>query len=142
MSFPSTIPAHDYIPHRSPILFVDWVTGANGLSADAIYTVPESSPYLDGEGRLMPEALLEIMAQCFAAGAGLQAAEIGRTLSWGYLAAVKDLRILSSVFSGDELRTEVSHSMSVGPLHVLDCRIMRGDAEVASAQLKIFVPEE
>ncbi|MBQ4616127.1 MAG: hypothetical protein IJB29_05390 [Mailhella sp.] len=138
----SPIPALEFIPHRPPIVFIDGVIGAEGLSASSVFRVPESSPYLDEDGRLMPEAMLEVMAQCFAAGAGMQAAEQGQRISWGYLAAVKDLRVLASVFSGDELHAEAVHSMTVGPLHVLDCRVTRGKDEVASAQLKIFVPEE
>lgn len=142
MKFDSPLPALDCIPHRPPIVFIDCVTGAEGFSASSRFTVPADSPYVDEKGRLMPEAMLEVMAQCFAAGAGMQAAEAGRSITWGYLAAIKDLRIPAPVFAGDELHAEAAHSMSVGPLHVLDCRVLRGEAVVASAQLKIFVPEE
>jgi predicted hotdog family 3-hydroxylacyl-ACP dehydratase len=67
----------------------------------------------------MPEALLEVMAQCFAAGAGLQAASAGQEISWGYLAAVRDMWVHATVFSGDTLHAEAKHRMSVGPLHIV-----------------------
>lgn len=136
------IPAHDLIPHRPPIVFIDRVTGAVDNCVTSSFTVPRDSPYLDSEGRLMPEALLEVMAQCFAAGAGLQAAGAGREISWGYLAAVRDMRIHTAVFSDDTLHAEAEHRMSVGPLHIVDCRVLRDGMPIASAQLKIFVPED
>ena len=136
------IPAHDLIPHRPPIVFIDRVTGAADSRVTSSFTVPGASPYLDREGRLMPEALLEVMAQCFAAGAGLQAAGAGQEISWGYLAAVRDMRVHAAVFSGDTLHAEAEHRMSVGPLHIVDCRVLRDGMPVAGAQLKIFIPED
>lgn len=136
------IPAHDLIPHRPPIVFIDRVTGTADSCVTSSFTVPGDSPYLDNVGRLMPEALLEVMAQCFAAGAGLQAASAGQEISWGYLAAVRDMWVYATVFSGDTLHAEAKHRMSVGPLHIVDCRVLRDGIAIASAQLKIFIPED
>lgn len=141
MAAPVT-PARDVIPHRPPIVFIDGVSVAEDGPVTSTFTVPEASPYLDGEGRLLPEAMLEVMAQCFAAGAGLRAARAGQDISWGYLAAVKDLRIHAAAFSGDALQAEAEHRMSVGPLHIVDCRVLRDGICIASAQLKIFIPED
>ena len=140
ISFP--VPSSTLIPHRPPIVFIDYVTGAESLSSSSSYTVPKGAPYVDAEGRLMPEAMVEVMAQCFAAGAGLYAKETGRMITWGYLAGIKDLKISEHVFSGDVLQASAIHSMCLGGLHVLDCRVTRGETIVASAQLKIFVPGE
>lgn len=136
------IPAQDIIPHRPPIVFIDAVNDVEDGSVTSAFTVPEDSPYLDSDGRLMPEAILEVMAQCFAAGAGLRAARAGKDISWGYLAAVKDLRIHAAVFFGETLQTEAEHRMSVGPLHIVDCRVLRDGICIAAAQLKIFIPED
>lgn len=137
----SAISARDFIPHRSPIVFIDTLVEVEDGAAVSSFTVPKSSPYLDGEGRLMPEALLEIMAQCFAAGAGRKAAETGQPVIWGYLAAIRDMQVHADIFAGDILRAEAGCPMSIGSLHVVDCRVLRGEVCVASGQLKIFIPE-
>lgn len=140
MAIPA-VPVRDLIPHRPPIVFIDELTGSAGGRTTSTFTVPGDSPYLDSEGRLMPEALLEVMAQCFAAGAGLRAAEAGQETSWGYLAAVRDLRVDAAVFSGETLHAEAEYRMSVGPLHMVDCRVLRDGIRIAGAQFKIFIPE-
>ena len=133
------IPAADFIPHRPPIAFADFLEGPCMPFVTA-YTVPEESPYVDG-GFLIPEALLEVMAQCFAAGAGFRESQAGGSVSWGYLAGVKGFRVHAPVRSGDILRAECTVTASVGPIHVVEGEVMRGGEKIASAQIKIFIPE-
>ena len=52
------------------------------------------------------------------------------------------MRVHATVFSGDTLHAEAKHRMSVGPLHIVDCRVLRNGIAIASAQLKIFIPED
>ena len=130
----------DFIPHRLPIRFVDELADA-GHPFRTRYTVPAESPYV-ADGALMPEALLEIMAQCFAAGAGYRVKSAGREVSWGYLAAVKHFRVLGQAVSGDVLEASCTITASVGPIHVVEAEVHREGSLLASAQIKIFTPDD
>lgn len=126
------------IPHAYPIRMVDDIDHADENTCSATVIVPDDSPYvIDGE--LCPDMLIEIMAQCFAAGCGHHAR--GKK---GYLAAVRDVRVISKVLAGDRLHVECSIIANIGSIWVMEGKIHKKDdgLAVASAELKIYIEED
>ncbi|MDO5536951.1 MAG: hypothetical protein Q4F72_05445 [Desulfovibrionaceae bacterium] len=103
-------------------------------------TVPADSPYVVG-GVLCPEMLLEVMAQCFAAGMGHLAALEGREASGaGYLAAVSEFRTGPAARAGDRLEAECRVEAVVGRVWVAAARVTRDGAPMAEGRFKIYIP--
>lgn len=126
------------IPHAYPIRMVDDIDHADEKTCSATVIVPNDSPYvMDGE--LCPDMLVEIMAQCFAAGCGHHAQE-----KKGYLAAIRDLRIINKVFADDRLHVECSIIAKIGSIWVMEGKIHKKDGglDVARAELKIYIEED
>lgn len=123
------------IPHARPIRMVDEIDYADDKSCGATVVVPQDSPYVV-DGELCPEMLLEIMAQCFAAGCGRHGKE-----KKGYLAAVRDFRVMDKVFAGDALHVECSVVAKVGSIWVVAGEA-RKDLPVARGEFKIYIEED
>ena len=58
------------VPHRAPMLLLSGLESFSSEEARATATVLEDNPFLRPDGKLERVAYAEIMAQCFAAGAG------------------------------------------------------------------------
>lgn len=131
------------LPHCPPIRVIDALDSADERFFSSHVTVPADSPYvMDGE--LCPEMLLEVMAQCFAAGLSRLRGpeEAGPAPSWGYLAAIRDFKVGARVRPGDILYARCELAMKVGSLWVVNGRVERDNTEIASAGFKIYVPGE
>ena len=141
MDTPCPADARQCIPHRPPIVFVDSAAETAPQVCASEYRVPPGTPYTDGSGKLLPEAMLEVMAQCFAACTGMEAMKQGKEVTRGYLAGIKGFRVHSTASVGDLLHAECSIRASIGGVHAVSCTVWRGDDAVAEADLKIFIPD-
>lgn len=133
------------LPHCPPIRMIDALDSADERFFASHVVVPAESPYVL-DGQLCPEMLLEVMAQCFAAGLACLhqhgAKKEGSAPSWGYLAAIRDFKVEAKIHSGDILSARCEIAMKVNSLWVVNGHVERDNKEMASAQFKIYVPEE
>lgn len=131
------------LPHCPPIRMIDVLDSADEQFFTSHVVVPADSPYVIDD-QLCPEMLLEVMAQCFAAGMGyLHGTEkAGPAPSWGYLASIRDFKVRAKSYSGDILSARCELVMKVNALWVVNGHVERDNTEIASAQFKIYVPEE
>lgn len=139
-------PALELVPHRPPMLLVDFVRlpdgNAGSESAEVRSIIKESWPVIDNAGMLMPPALFEVAAQSFAAMAGLKMKLSGSALEQrlGFLVALKRFNIMGSAKTGDELVTTVSIVASLGEFSVVQCEVRHKDTLLAEGQLKVYCP--
>ena len=83
------------------------------------------------------------MAQCFAAGAGASLlAAGGACAGWGYLAALRDATVHADACVGQCLDVFVRVSARLGEIAVVDGEVHAEGQLLATAQFKIFMPEE
>lgn len=132
------------LPHCPPIRMIDVLDSADELLFTSHMTVPVDSPYVV-KGQLCPEMLLEVMAQCFAAGLRYRqkyrSEEGARVSSWGYLVSIRNFKVTAKIYSGDILSARCELAMKVGPIWVVNGRVERARTETASAQFKIYISE-
>ncbi len=107
----------------------------------AEYRVAEDCLFLKENGRLEPVALMEIMAQSFAAGNG-----VTHPARFGYLASMRSMKIHGDACVGDVLRARVRLVTMMQSIMVVEGRLWKEDAEhgevcLLEGQYKIFVPD-
>ncbi|MBR5704353.1 MAG: hypothetical protein IKX21_00095 [Deltaproteobacteria bacterium] len=123
------------LPHRRPMLLLDALTGVQNNQIQAIFTVREDNIFLRSDGTLEAVALLEAMAQCFAAGQGLRGSGQNRV---GYLAAVRRCNITGEAHLGDILCASARAVAQVGAIIIVEGEMTRGEEKLASAEFKIY----
>lgn len=130
--------ASEYLPHRPPMRFIDSIAVCGEGQFRSRYTVPADSPFLREDGSLPPDFFVELMAQCFGAGASLA----GNGVSLGYLASIKKARFFGLAFVGDCLEASCTVTALVGQIYVLTGAVAKNGDILAEAELKIFIPEK
>lgn len=125
------------LPHASPIRMIDELAYADNESCGATIIVPQDSPFVSN-GVLCPDMLLEIMAQCFAAGCGVQ-----DKVKNGYLAAVNNFCLFETVYAGNKLSVECEISAHIGSIWVIRGKVLKQPEGLltAQAEFKIFIEE-
>ena len=111
--------------------------------ARATVALQEDNPFLRPDGKLERVAYAEIMAQCFAAGAGASLLAAGGSCAgWGYLAALRDVTVQADAQVGQCLNVLVRVSARLGEIVVVDGEVHAEGQLLAAGQFKIFMPEE
>lgn len=131
------------VPHRAPMLLLSRLESFTSEEARATVAVQEDNPFLRPDGTLERVAYAEMMAQCFAAGAGASLlAAGGSSAGWGYLAALRDVVVHADAHVGQHLDVMVRVSARLGEIAVVDGEVHAEGQLLASGQFKIFMPEE
>ena len=131
------------VPHRAPMLLLSKLESFTSEEARAAVDVGEDNPFLRPDGKLERVAYAEIMAQCFAAGAGASLLAAGDSCAgWGYLAALRDVAVHADAHVGQHLDVLVRVSARLGEIAVVDGEVHAEGQLLAAGQFKIFMPEE
>ena len=131
------------MPHRAPMLLLSRLESFTSEEARATAAVREDNPFLRPDGKLERVAYAEIMAQCFAAGAGASLLAAGEACAgWGYLAALRDVTVHADAHVGQCLEVLVRVSARLGEIAVVDGEVQAEGQLLATGQFKIFMPEE
>jgi predicted hotdog family 3-hydroxylacyl-ACP dehydratase len=132
----------ELLPHRAPMLLLSRLDAFSEEGARATAELRMGNPYLRPDGLLERTAYAELMAQCFAAGAGALAQGAEKPpAAWGYLAALRDIAMHGDARLGETLAVSVSIVAALGPVTVLEGEVRSADALLATGQFKIFIPE-
>ncbi|PTN38113.1 3-hydroxyacyl-ACP dehydratase [Desulfonatronum sp. SC1] len=141
--------AADLMPHKPPMRLIDTVLSVEPDGSGTAETVVRTDNiFLDRDGALLPEAVVELMAQAFAAVSGsidLQAGRPGRT---GYLVGVKKVSFPTpeanqpSVSVGDRLTVGVRPTGEFAGFVIIDAEVRRHDDLLAQGELKIWIASD
>lgn len=128
------------IPQRPPFVMIDRLLEANEHISRTSFTIPEQ--YLFVENSFFTEpGLVENMAQSAAAGNGYIAMQAGNSVTRGYIGALKNVVISDLPKAGDTIITEVSFLHKVMNAQMVQARILLGEREIASCELKVFIEQ-
>ena len=135
------------LPHRAPMLLVSRLDDFSAEGARATVELRADNPFLRPDGLLERAAYSELMAQCFAAGAGALARRMGKSpTAWGYLAALRDIVIHADARCGEILSVSVKVVATLGQLAVVEGEVRSANYPagtlLAAGQFKVFIPEE
>jgi len=137
-------PIEELLPHRGAMLLLDRVFSDNEESIVAEATVPEAAWYLDEQGGMPAWIGIELMAQAVAAHAGLRGRLSGKPPRRGVLLGCRAYRAQAPrAAAGALLKVSATATLvDETGLGAYECRIESGAAELATATLKVFEPDD
>lgn len=134
-------PAVNFLPHRPPMCLLDTLLVCDDSGCRTEVLVTEQGLLVDAGGKLEPVALVEMIAQSFAAMRGYDDQRSGRPVREGFLVGVRRMELLTAVSVGDRLEIAVQTSALVGAFAVAEGEVRRGAEVVARGSLKLWIPE-
>ncbi len=139
--FTLPVSAERLVPHRPPMLFIDRLSAMTADEAVVEARISKKNLLAEGTGRLDPVVTLEIMAQAYAAAKGYRDLSNGIVPSKGFLVGVRKFVVSETPCVGDMLRISVKTVASIGGFAVAEAAVTRAGSRIASATLKLWVPE-
>jgi len=134
--------AERLIPQRAPMRLVDRLLSVHEGCGVAESVLPRENMMADGEGRLDEVAFVEMIAQGYAAFKGYLDLVEGKPAGEGFLVGVRNLEITGRAYAGDRLLTSIRTVTSFGGFAVVEGIVTRGDENVASGILKLWLVED
>lgn len=117
------------------LLACDETTG----SAETVLT--PGHPLLTGSGELEPVALLELLAQSYAAIKGYRDSLSGRPVRKGFLVGVQRLEFFAPAREGDRLVIRLRETGTVGAFFLAEGEVLRDETILAEGALRLWCPE-
>jgi predicted hotdog family 3-hydroxylacyl-ACP dehydratase len=101
--------------------------------------LPADSPMASPGGALDPVALVELIAQSYAAVKGYDDMVHGRPVAEGFLVGIRKMRIAGAARAGERLLTRVKTVGTFEGFAVVEGAVTRGDETLASGTLKLWI---
>ncbi len=139
-TMPLPLSAEALIPHRAPMRLIDSLIAIDGQQGVVETLVPDESPLVDECGALDPVALVELLAQAYAAVHGYQDLSRGLSVRQGFLVGSRRVSILGRVRSGDLLQISIRTLGTLEGFAVAEGEVRCGDVLVAEGSVKLWVP--
>jgi predicted hotdog family 3-hydroxylacyl-ACP dehydratase len=126
------------IPQRPPMMLVDALLEADEQGGLSCFEVKDGGLFVS-DGFFQEAGLLENMAQTAAAWSGMQAFLQSRPPDIGFIGGLGKVGILENPPVGARLITRIRILHEVMNATIAEGTIFRGDARIASCELKIFL---
>lgn len=134
---PLPCPVAGMLPHRPPMLLVETLMARQGNRATVRAMLPAAGIGLS-DGRLMPEYLIELIAQAAAAVSGYDALSLGRPAGGGMLAGVDGFVFPGRAVPGRVVRIETEEKCAFGALRLIHGEVFDGDELLAAGDIKVW----
>lgn len=129
----------NYIPQRPPFVMIDCVyeKGENfvtsGLSITEDNVMTENGKFKDG-------GLIENIAQTAALYAGTKFKDAGLDIPVGYIAGIKDVKIMANPVIGTKIHTTTTLTNELMNIQIVNGEVKNENNElIASCELRIFI---
>lgn len=137
MSFP--IAAERLIPHRPPMQLIEALEDFDGEAGTVSAQVGPAHPLLEEDGALAEVALLELLAQAYAAVQGYADSLSGEPVRQGFLVGVRKVRFLARPQLGDQLQVRVRASARLEGFAIVEGSVRRGEELLAEGNIKLWI---
>lgn len=131
--------AESLVPHRSPMRLVDQLVEIEGKNGVVEAVVDHNCPLVSEEGVLEKVALVELIAQSYAALKGYLDRVENKPVRQGFLVGIKSFVSLAPVFSGETLRISIETLGELEDFAVAEGQIWRSEILVARGEIKIWI---
>ncbi len=131
--------AEELVPHRVPMRLVDRLLAVDGKDGVVEAQIIAECPLVDAAGELEDIAMIELIAQSYAALKGYLDRLENKASRQGFLVGVKKLVTLEPVRVGDCLRIDI---MTLGELEdfaVAEGQVWLGEKLVARGEIKVWI---
>ncbi len=131
--------AEELIPHRLPMRLVERLLEIDGKNGVVEALVAAECPLVDEAGRLEDIALIELIAQGYAALKGYLDRLEDKPVRQGFLVGIKKLVRLETAKVGERLRIEIRTLAELDDFAVAEGQIWRGEKMVARGEIKVWI---
>ena len=136
------IEAETLLPHRPPMLMVDRLLAFDGSEGTVESILKPGNPFLDNDGFLYPPAMVELVAQSFAAVKGFADRRAGKAAGMGFLVGVKRFAFFHQAGLGERLLIRINQTGETEEFGLAEGRISCGETLLAEGSVMVFVPKE
>lgn len=133
--------AAEFLPHRPPMQLVEELRTANEGNGTVSVRLAQGCPLLGPTGGLEGVAMVELLAQGYAAVQGYADLSAGKAPGRGFLVGIRRARVCGSARVGDELTITVRTVARIDTFAMVEGEVYRGEEELARATLKLWLPE-
>ncbi|NLC71445.1 MAG: 3-hydroxyacyl-ACP dehydratase [Desulfuromonadaceae bacterium] len=141
MKFP--VPAERLIPHRLPMRLIETLESCDGETGVVRVRSDFGNPFIEGDGTLAAPALLELLAQSYAAVQGYADCCAGEPMRRGYLVGARRVEFFHAAKAKDSLKVEVHAVGSFQGFVVVEGKVLRDGVLLAKGSFKLWiVPNE
>jgi len=128
------------IPQRKPMRLIDRLNSSDGKSGIASARIPADCPFvIDNKGTIERLALLELIAQTYAASKGYEDLAGGIDVSEGYLVGISNAVYYSDAYARQNLLIKVESEDSFDQFHLAAGEVWHDDTLLIKATLKIWI---
>ncbi|WP_020677820.1 hypothetical protein [Geopsychrobacter electrodiphilus] len=131
--------AEALVPHRLPMRLVERLLEIDGQNGVVEALVRADCPLVDEQGQLEDVALIELIAQSFAALRGYLDRRAGFPVRQGFLVGIKKLVRLHSTRVGDCLQIHIRTLAELDGFAVADGEIWTDKTLIARGEIKIWI---
>jgi len=128
----------EFMPHRPPMLLVDDLLESDATGGVAIVQIRPDNIFLNTAGVLSPAALVEFMAQSFAATEAYQAFLAGIIKPGGYLVGLDHIDFHQEVRIGDMLTAKVLMDGRIDRVCLVRGEVHKGEILIAAGKFRLF----
>lgn len=137
----SAVDASRRLPHKGPMRFLRGTAQLDAKKAMLSMRLPRSGVFVARNGRLMPLAFIEMLAQLCAAQRAHDLHEKDGSRVRGYLVGIDHVQFRKSVSAGDQIRLIVWNTLEMNEINRVEGEVFRGAEMVARAELTLFKAE-
>ena len=140
LNFP--IAAEQLIPHRPPIRLVDRLLAYDGLQGVVESILLPGSIWILDDGSIEQVAMVELIAQSFAATKGYADQLEGKPVKKGFLVGVKRVTFQGTAYGNDRLVIYITRTGETDEFALAEGRVTRGEEVLALGNVMVWIPRE
>lgn len=127
------------IPQKDPFVLVDELISCSDIITECGFLIPDSHPLVHN-GKLSEGGLTENIAQTAAAGNGYQSIKNDTAVPNGFIAGIKNLKVIRLPLCNSRIRTIVTQENRVMDYNLIKGEVFQNDECIASCEMKIYCP--
>lgn len=131
--------AEELIPHRLPMRLIDRFLEIEGKNGVVEAQVAAECPFVDAGGTLEEVAMIELIAQAYAALKGYLDRLQEKPVRQGYLVGIKKMNTLECARAGDRLRIDIRTLAELADFAIAEGQIWRGSELLARGEIKVWI---
>lgn len=134
------VQAEKLLPHRPPMILVDQIIEYRQGSGVVSAVVRSGDLFVGEDGQLEAVALIELVAQSYAAIKGYDDLINQRPVQKGFLVGSRTFKVNRCPHVGEELMIEIDTTAELDSFSVIDGAIRVDDEVIAEGSVKLWLP--
>lgn len=137
-----SIPAEQLIPHRLPIRLIDRLLAYDGRQGVVESTLLPDSICIRDDGSVEQAAMVELIAQSFAAVKGFADQREGKKVDRGFLVGIRQFTFQGTAYENERLLIYITKTGETDEFALAEGRVTREEETLAFGSVMVWIPRE